>query len=317
MVDTEVLRNIYAKLLLIRKVEELVVDLYPTDRIKSPVHLSIGQEAISVGVCLALDPSDIVFGTYRGHALYLSKGGNLKAMIAELYGKKTGCCRGKGGSMHLSDRSVNMMGTSAIVATGIPQAVGYAFAQKKMNTGNIVAVFFGDGAMEEGVYYESLNIAKLYELPILFICENNKYAINTPISKRTFSDNYVERAKAFGIAGDYIKDNNSVEIFSCVKQVVNSIRAKQSTGPFFLEVETYRWLEHVGPGDDSHFGYRSKEEIDFWIKRDELKRIESLLSNDDTKLIQSSVDRDVTEAFEYAENSPFPTEDDLLIDAYA
>ena len=317
MVNTELAKQIYAKLLLIRKVEELLVDLYPTDRIKSPVHLSIGQEAVSVGVCLALETSDIVFGTYRGHALYLSKGGNLKAMIAELYGKRTGCCRGKGGSMHLSDRSVNMMGTSAIVSTGIPQAVGYAFAQKRMNTANVVAVFFGDGAMEEGVYYESLNIAKLYELPILFICENNKYAINTPISKRTFSDNYVERAKAFGISAVNIKENNSFDVFSCVKQVVDSIRLNQSKGPFFLEVETYRWLEHVGPGDDSHFGYRSKEEIDSWIKRDELRRVESLLSSDDVTSIQLSVERDLYEAFEYAENSPFPSEEDLLIDTFA
>jgi TPP-dependent pyruvate/acetoin dehydrogenase alpha subunit len=317
MVNTELVKQIYAKLLLIRKVEELLVDLYPTDRIKSPVHLSIGQEAVSVGVCLALETSDIVFGTYRGHALYLSKGGNLKAMIAELYGKRTGCCRGKGGSMHLSDRSVNMMGTSAIVSTGIPQAVGYAFAQKRMNTANVVAVFFGDGAMEEGVYYESLNIAKLYELPILFICENNKYAINTPISKRTFSDNYVERAKAFGISAVNIKENNSFDVFSCVKQVVDSIRLNQSKGPFFLEVETYRWLEHVGPGDDSHFGYRSKEEIDSWIKRDELRRVESLLSSDDVTSIQLSVERDLHEAFEYAENSPFPSEEDLLIDTFA
>ena len=317
MVNKEVLKQIYAKLLLIRKVEELIVDLYPTDKIKSPVHLSIGQEAVSVGACLALEPSDIVFGTYRGHALYLSKGGSLKAMIAELYGKKTGCCRGKGGSMHLSDRSVNMMGTSAIVSTGIPQAVGYAFAQKRMNTRNVVAVFFGDGAMEEGVYYESLNIAKLYELPILFICENNKYAINTPIHKRTFSDNYTERAKAFGISTTHIRDNNSIEVYSCVKQVADSIKLDRSKGPFFLEVETYRWLEHVGPGDDSHFGYRSKEEIDSWVNRDELKRIEAMLISDDIKLIKSFVERDVSEAFEYAENSPFPSETDLLIDSYA
>lgn len=317
MTSLEILRQIYAKLLLIRKVEELVVKLYPTDKIKSPVHLSIGQEAVSVGACLALQTSDIVFGTYRGHALYLSKGGNLKAMIAELYGKKTGCCRGKGGSMHLSDRAVNMMGTSAIVSTGIPQAVGYAFAQKRMNTGNVVLVFFGDGAMEEGVYYESLNIAKLYELPIIFVCENNKYAINTPIHKRTFADNYVERANAFGIAGSLIKENNSVDIFNCIKKVANGIRENQTKGPFFLEVETYRWLEHVGPGDDSHFGYRSKDEIDAWIMKDELKRIEAMLTSDDVSSIQSSVERDVSEAFEYAENSPFPQEEDLLIDSYA
>src|SRR5262249_31415371 len=152
--------------------------VYPTDKIKSPVHLSIGQEAVSVGVCAALEPRDVVFGSYRGHALYLAKGGSLQAMIAELYGKATGCTRGKGGSMHLIAPDHGLMGTSAVVGTPIANAVGYAYALRYRRSDAIVASFFGDGATEEGVFAESLNFAVLKELPILFVCENNQYAIH-------------------------------------------------------------------------------------------------------------------------------------------
>src|SRR5438309_778362 len=173
--------RIYRSLYRIRRVEEEVAKIYPTDKIKSPVHLSIGQEAVSVGVCEALRGEDVVFGTYRSHALYLAKGGNLKAMIAELYGKATGCAKGKGGSMHMIAPSVQMWGTSAVVGTTIPHAVGYAYALKLRRRDGIVACFFGDGATEEGVFYESMNFAALKKLPIIFICENNCYAIHTHV----------------------------------------------------------------------------------------------------------------------------------------
>src|SRR5262245_12617119 len=164
---------LYRSLLRIRRVEEEIARIYPTDRIKSPVHLSIGQEAVSVGVCEALEPADVAFGTYRSHALYLAKGGDLKRMLAELYGKVTGCARGKGGSMHLIDAAHGVMGASAVVASTIPQAVGYAYALKLRGTPAIVASFFGDGAVEEGVFHESIHFAALRRLPVLFVCENN------------------------------------------------------------------------------------------------------------------------------------------------
>ena len=173
------IERFYRALYRIRRVEEEIARVYPHDKIKSPVHLSIGQEAISVAVCEALAPSDVVFGTYRGHALYLAKGGDLRQMIAELYGKATGCAQGKGGSMHLIDTDAGVMGTSAVVGTTIANAVGYANAMAYRRGGTIVASFFGDGATEEGVFHESLNFATLKRLPMIFICENNSYAIHT------------------------------------------------------------------------------------------------------------------------------------------
>ncbi len=175
---------LYRSLYRIRRVEEEIVRVYPSDCIKSPVHLSIGQEAVSVGVCAALKPSDVVFGTYRGHALYLAKGGNLAALVAELFGKATGCSRGKGGSMHLIDTDAGVMGTSAVVGSTIPNAVGFAYAHKVRHSEGVIVSFFGDGATEEGVFAESLNFAALKRLPILFVCENNQYAIHTHQSRR-------------------------------------------------------------------------------------------------------------------------------------
>ena len=172
--------DFYRSLYRIRRVEEEIAKIYPTDKIKSPVHLSIGQEGVAVGVCQALRPDDVVFGTYRGHALYLAKGGDLNQMIAELYGKITGCCKGKGGSMHLADVKHGFMGTSAVVGSTIPNAVGYAYGLKYQRQDRLVASFFGDGAVEEGVFHETLNFAALKRVPIIFICENNQYAIHSP-----------------------------------------------------------------------------------------------------------------------------------------
>ena len=183
-VDGETLERLYGKLWLTRRFEEVVAEIYPTDKIKSPVHLSIGQESVAVGVCDALRADDVVSGTYRGHATYLAKGGDAKAMMAELFGKDSGCARGKGGSMHLVDMGAGVLGSSAVVGTTVPVAMGYAFALKREGKGRVVAAFFGDGATEEGVFWESLNFAQLHKLPILFVCENNGYAIHAPIAKR-------------------------------------------------------------------------------------------------------------------------------------
>src|SRR5437868_9278272 len=176
--------RLYRALFRIRRVEEEVARVYATDAIKSPVHLSIGQEAVSVGVCEALRPQDVVFGTYRGHAMYLAKGGDMNAMVAELYGKATGCTKGKGGSMHLIDPEHGVMGTSAVVGTTIANAAGYAYALKTRRSDAVVVSFFGDGATEEGVFSETLNFTALKRLPVIFVCENNGYAIHTHQSRR-------------------------------------------------------------------------------------------------------------------------------------
>jgi TPP-dependent pyruvate/acetoin dehydrogenase alpha subunit len=303
-----VLAEMYRLVYLIRRLEERVAEIYHTDKIKSPVHLSIGQEAPSVGVCLALRRSDVVFGTYRGHALYLAKGGDLNRMVAELYGKSTGCCRGKGGSMHLSDRSVGMMGTSAIVATSIPHAVGYALAEKMAGRDTVVPVFFGDGATEEGVYYESLNFASLMKLPVLFVCENNGYAIHTPWQKRMASPNYCDRANAFGVPARRIGGNDILGIYEAALDLVEEARFK---GPRFLEVETYRWREHVGPAEDWHLGYRPREEGEVWLANDQLARLTQMMPEALTKSIRARCDIDLDAAFRFAEESPYPTEEEL------
>ncbi len=302
------LAEMYRLVYLIRRLEERVADIYHTDKIKSPVHLSIGQEAPSVGVCLALNRSDVVFGTYRGHALYLAKGGDLNRMVAELYGKSTGCCRGKGGSMHLSDSSVGMMGTSAIVATSIPHAVGYALAEKMAGRDTVVPVFFGDGATEEGVYYESLNFASLMKLPVLFVCENNGYAIHTSWQKRVASPNYCDRANAFGVPSRRVGGNDILRIYEAAVELVDEARLQ---GPRFLEVETYRWREHVGPAEDWHLGYRSREEGELWIAKDQLARLTQMMPEALTNTIRERCDLDLDAAFRFAEESPYPTEEEL------
>src|ERR1051325_7255255 len=203
----------YKAIYRIRRVEEEIAAVYPSDKIKSPVHLSIGQEAVSVGVCEALRSADVVFGTYRSHALYLAKGGNLRRMIAELYGKADGCAKGKGGSMHLIDTHARVMGASAVVGTTIPQAVGFAYALKLQRKDAIVASVFGDGAVDEGVFHESMNFAALKSLPIIFVCENNFYAIHTHQLKRRKLSNICEQVRAYGMPAEQIPDNDVLRIY--------------------------------------------------------------------------------------------------------
>src|SRR5690242_10528411 len=217
----------YRALYRIRRIEEEIAAVYPTDKIKSPVHLSIGQEAVSVGVCEALRPDDVVFGSYRSHAFYLAKGGNLRRMIAELYGKADGCAKGKGGSMHLIDIAARVMGASAVVGTTIPQAVGFAYALKLQRKDSVVASFFGDGAVDEGVFHESLNFAALKGLPIIFVCENNRYAIHTHQLRRQKVSNICERARIHGMPAEQIPDNDVVRIYERVNEAVGSIRSGQ------------------------------------------------------------------------------------------
>lgn len=307
--------NFYRSLYRIRRVEEEIARVYPTDKIKSPVHLSIGQESISVGVCEALRNDDVVFGFYRSHALYLAKGGDLNKMIAELYGKVTGCCKGKGGSMHLVDIEHGFMGTSAVVGTGIPQAVGYAYAIHVKGTDAVVANFFGDGAVDEGSFHESLNFASLKKLPIIFICENNGYAIHSRQLDRQPLANIVVRAESYGIESEKLIDGDVLELHAKVQIAVDQIRRGES-GPRFFECMTYRWKEHVGPNDDFDLGYRSKSEADPWFKSDQVVRIGSLLQPGVRVGIEESVEAEIQEAFVFAEQSPFPAPGELYTDVF-
>jgi TPP-dependent pyruvate/acetoin dehydrogenase alpha subunit len=304
----------YRSLYRIRRVEEEIARIYPTDKIKSPVHLSIGQEAISVGVCEALRPDDIVFGSYRSHAMYLAKGGDLNRMIAELYGKVTGTAKGKGGSMHLIDTSAGVMGTSAVVGTTIPQAVGYAYALKLQNKDSLVVSFFGDGAVDEGVFYESLNFASLKRLPIIFICENNSYAIHTHQLRRQPNANICGRSTALGIPAESIKDDVLV-LYQRVSAAVQTLRSG-ATGPRFFECMTYRWKEHVGPNDDFHLGYRTLEEAAPWFANDQVKRLAGMLDCQLRERIEREVEAEIQAAFAFAEDSPFPEESELFTDVF-
>lgn len=308
------LARFYRSLYRIRRVEEEIAKIHPTDKIKSPVHLSIGQEAVSVGVCEALRPEDVVFGYYRSHALYLAKGGDMRRMIAELYGRVTGCARGKGGSMHLIDVERGVLGTSAVVGTGIPPAVGYAYALKLRRESTLVANFFGDGAVDEGVFHEGLNFASLKKLPVIFVCENNMYAINSRQLDRQPLANICQRAEAYGIPAKRIEGSDVIRIYEAVKEAAHAIRSR-GEGPRFFECMTYRWKEHVGPGED--FGiYRSRSEAEPWIENDQVKLIGNTLPWDVRQQIENEVETEIREAFEFAEQSPFPDPAELYTDVF-
>lgn len=305
----------YRSLYRIRRVEEEVARIYPTDKIKSPVHLSIGQEAVAVGVCEALRPDDIAFGTYRGHATYLAKGGDLKKMVAELYGKFTGCAKGKGGSMHLIDVEAGVMGASAVVGTTIPQAVGYAYALKLQKKDSIVACFFGDGAADEGAFHESLNFAALKKVPVIFICENNLYSIHAHQRTRHPVEDICLRARAYGITAERIENNDVLKIHERVSEAAKEMR-NGDPSPRFFECMTYRWKEHVGPNDDYDAGYRSREEARPWFEQDQVTVLGSRLDPDVRARINDEVEQEIREAFEFAEQSPFPASEELYTDMF-
>ena len=308
------MERLYRTLYRIRRVEEQIAEIYPSDKIMSPVHLSIGQEAVSVGVCEALDPDDVVFGSYRCHALYLAKGGDLKAMIAELYGKEPGCAKGKAGSMHLIDVGAGVMGASAVVATTIPQAVGYAMAVKARRQRRVVACFFGDGAVEEGAFYESLNFAALKKLPLLFVCENNSYAIHSRERDRRAGPEICDLARAHGIPSSKL---DGMDLMRMVEEVGAAVRQiRNGGGPRFLEVLCYRWKEHVGPNEDFHVGYRSRQEAHPWIENDHVKQVGARLSPERRQRIEDEVESEIGEAFAFAEAAPFPPASELYTDLF-
>ena len=295
---------------LIRRVEEEIIRLYPTDKIKSPVHLSIGQEAVAVAVCDQLDKRDYVFGTYRGHALYLAKGGDVPRMMAELYGKVDGCARGKAGSMHLVDPEVGMMGTSAVVATGISNAVGAALALRMKKSPAIVACFFGEGAVDEGAFHESINFASLKKLPILFVCENNFYAIYSHVKDRLAGPGLCARARAYGVEAELIEDHEPMKLHERVGAAVAAVRG--GSGPRFLECMTYRWRDHVGPGEDRIHQYRPDDELNAKIEGDNLKIVGDMLPPKLRQSIEAAEEKRIADAIAFAEASQFPADREVF-----
>ncbi len=318
----DLLIDLFRQMYRIRAVEEAIAQHYPEGKMRCPVHLSIGQESIPAVFAQLIGSADFAVSTHRGHAHYLAKGGNLNAMIAEIYGKSTGCARGKGGSMHLIDLSVNFMGTSAIVGNSIPIGVGLALSAQLKRTNQISCVFLGDGATEEGVFYESVNFAAVRKLPVLFICENNLYSVYSPLSVRQPKGrsiaNMVE-AMGLEIAVGYGHD-----IVSSHEIMKNAIDRVRSTGaPFFLEFTTYRWREHCGHGFDNDIGYRTQEEFLEWQTKDPLNNLDQQLRESSSHMknsldkIKSEIELEVEQAFEFAESSPFPPQSEAYDGVYA
>lgn len=311
----EHLSRLYASVLRIRRAEEAIARLYPSDRIKSPVHLSIGQEAVAVGVTDLLGDDDVVAGTYRGHASYIAKGGSLPAMFAELYGKATGCAGGKGGSMHLIGMDRNILGCSAVVGSHIPVATGYALAIRRRGEKRVVVCFLGDGATEEGVFSETLNFASLQSLPILFVCENNGLAIHTPLSKRWASDQLVDRVRTYAIPAERVESPDIFTIRDAAQRLLDYPRSGR--GPAFLECPTVRWKEHVGPNEDFDVGYRARPSSDIWPGQDPVEQLGARLNDAERLRIEAEIDAEIAAAIDFAERSPVPAIHEVYTNVFA
>lgn len=320
--DRSVRLSLYRSMLRVRLVEERIIKLYPEWDMRCPTHLSIGQEAVAAGVCTSLNLADYVISAHRSHAHYLAKGGDLPAMFAELYGKATGCASGKGGSMHLIDTSVNFLGCVPIVGSTIPIGVGAAFGASLQGRSPATVVFFGDGAAETGVFHESLNFANVHKLPVLFVCENNLYSVNTPLAPRqSDARSIADLAKGHGIEA-HQADGQQVElVYKLTADVLDHVR--QGRGPALIEFMTYRWVEHCGPNPDTHLGYRTKEELESWQERcpislhRRLLERDKLLSASDEKTLRDELSVEIDQAVKFAKSSPFPNRAELANGVYA
>lgn len=284
------LLDLYYKMLRIRLVEEAIADAYPKQKMRTPIHLSIGQEAVAAACGSVLTKEDYAVSTHRAHAHYLAKGGSLNAMIAEVHGKVTGCCRGRGGSMHLIDKKAGFWGSTAIVGNTIPIGVGLGLAIKLENSTRVSCIFIGDGAVEEGVFYESLNFAVLRQLPVLFVCENNDFSVYTPFYKRQPKNRRIyQLAEAIGCKSLLADGNDVLAARLAIQTAVNYIKEEQ--GPFFVELTTYRWREHCGPNFDHELNYRSHEEFEKNIINDPIIKFRKYLI--DTINLQDSIFADM------------------------
>ncbi len=320
--NAELSRRLLHGMMRIRAVEEGIVARYNQQKMRCPVHLSVGQEAPSAAAGAVLRPTDLAVSGHRAHAHYLAKGGDLPAMLAEIYGKATGCASGKGGSMHLVDERVGFMGSTAIVGGTVPVGVGLALAQSLRLGDDIVCVFIGDAVIETGVFYESANFAVLRQLPVLFLCENNLYSVYSPLSVRQPPGrSLVHVAAGIGLGTSSGDGNDVAASHDLIAAAVAKIRS--GDGPQFVELATYRWREHCGPLFDNDIGYRTVEEFEEWRLRDPIARFsENLIAAQivDDKWLKSmaaEIDGEVEAAFKFAEQSPFPDPAERFSSLYA
>ena len=320
--NKQIRKKLYFDMLRIRKVEMKISELYSQQEMRCPIHLSIGQEAVAVGVCSALEKDDQALSAHRSHAHYLAKGGNLKSMLAEIYGKATGCTRGKGGSMHLIDLDAGLIAAVPIVGSTIPIAVGASWGTVMKNKRVRTAVFFGEGAAETGVFHESLGIASLHSLPIIFVCENNLYSVYSGMEVRQSSKrSNLKIAEAHGICCLRGEGNDVNSVLSTTKKALKIIEKEK--GPVFLEFETYRWLEHCGPDDDDYLEYRDPKEVEKWKKNCPLEHQENILlkekliSTEEISEVSKEIDDEIEQAFDFAKSSPFSDKEELYTSIYS
>jgi pyruvate dehydrogenase E1 component alpha subunit len=314
-IDTLLLTSLFRSMKRIRETEETIAALLDNNEIRCPTHLCTGQEAIAAGVCAALRKDDYIFGGHRSHGHYLAKGCDLRALMAELYGKVTGCSRGRGGSMHLISQEMGLLGTVPLVAATIPIAVGSALASKLRRDSRVSVAFFGDGATEEGHFHESVNLAGLHQLPVIFICENNTYSSHMPIQERRVKDNIYQTGAAHGIPGICVDGNDVEVVYGAAAAAVS--RARNGFGPTLLECRTYRWRGHVGSSMDLDVGVARKDELRDWLPKDPIARaragllaqgvLENMLEQ-----IESEVRVEIEDAVQFARDSAYPNADEIL-----
>jgi len=303
--------KLYAEMLRLRIIEEYIAEIYHLgNEMKCPTHLYTGQEAVAVGVCNTLEHGDIVSAGHRSHGWYIAKGGDLKRMMAELFGKITGCSKGWGGSMHVVDVESGVMGTSSILGGTISHAVGSALAFSLKKTSNVAVSAFGDAAIEVGTFHESLNFASLKKLPVIFVCENNLYSTQSPLDVRQPPVDIYRRAEAYNIPGFRVDGNDVLEVYGKSMEAVD--RARNGGGPTLIEAMTYRWREHVGPNYDYDLGYRNKCELEKWMKQCPIKRLDQYVDEHRRKKLEEKFKEEVIEATEFARSSAFPTEKDIF-----
>lgn len=309
-------------MVLIRKVEEGIADRYPNGEMRCPTHLSIGQEAAAVAVGVALEKGDLAISTHRAHAHYIAKGGSLPKMIAEIYGKVTGCCRGRGGSMHLIDKAVGFLGSTAIVGNSLPIGTGLSLALQLKKSRQLAAIFLGDGCIEEGSFYESVNFAVVRKLPALFVCENNLYSVYSPLSVRQPEGRKIYKmVQGLGMTSATADGNDVEAAYEASQAAITHIRG--GNGPFFLELSTYRWREHCGPNFDNDLGYRTEEEFLGWKSRDPIERYQrrllrrGVIDTNGLSALYAQLDIEVLAAFQFAESSAFPAQAEAFTDEYA
>lgn len=311
--------ELYRKMYLIRSSEEKIREVYAEDEMKTPMHMSMGAEAINAGVCQSLNKDDQVFGTYRSHALYLAKTENTYNFFAEMYGKNTALLKGKGGSMHLCDPQKGFMGTSAIVASFIPVAVGAAFANKIKGNGKVVVVFFGDGATDEGTFWESINVAALMNIPVVFVCEDNGLAVHTHIHQRKGCKDISEIISKFKC---HVFKDNSTDVEHIYHLAEKAIKLTRSTNvPCFIHLKYYRYLEHVGINEDFDAGYRSRDEFTYWHRKDPIKFQRARLtrngiSESRIKAVERKIDCQIGSIISKVKSEPFAKKTELYEEVF-